>query len=59
MIAVRADFAFMASESVEAGMQPSLVVFDDDDKEAFCAIGVRTKTVTEQTFKHFEEQRPR
>ena len=34
-------------------MQPSLVVFDGD-KEAFWAIGVRTKTVTEQIVKYFK-----
>ena len=52
-IVTSADFAFMGSEEAEEDMQPSLVVFDDD-KEAFWAIGVRTKTVTEQIVKYLK-----
>ena len=53
-ITVSAVFAFMGSEEAEEDMQPSLAVFDDD-KEAFWAIGVRTKTVTEQIVKYFKD----
>ena len=52
-ITVSADFAFMGSEDAEEDMQPSLVV-SDGNKEAFWAICVRTKTVTEQIVKYFK-----
>ena len=44
-VAVSADFAFLVPEEVEEGMQPSLVMYDDD-KKAFLPAGVNTKAVT-------------
>ena len=35
-------------------MQPSLVIYDDS-KDAFWAMGVRTKAVTKQLVKHFKD----
>ena len=44
-VTVSADYAFMASEEEEEGMQPSLVMFEDG-KKAFW-VGVATKGVSE------------
>ena len=41
-----ADYAFMVSEEIEEGMQPTLVMYDDD-KKSFWAIGVSQKGVTQ------------
>ena len=35
-------------------MQPSLVIYDDS-KDAFWAVGVKSKAVTEQLVKHFKD----
>ena len=51
-ITISCDYALMGSEEADENMQPSLVRFDDD-KEAFWAIGVKSKTVTEPLVKHF------
>ena len=37
-----ANYAFMGSEEAEEGMQPTLVMYDDD-KKSFWAIGVKQK----------------
>ena len=43
-VTVRADHAFMVAESFEEGMQPTLVIYDDD--KMWCwAIGVQGKSV--------------
>ena len=46
-----ADYAFMVAEEVEEGMQPTLVMYDDD-KQSFWAIGVSQKGVTEPIVKY-------
>ena len=51
-VTISCDYAFMGSEEADENMQPSLVIFDDD-KEAFWAIGVNSKSVTEPLVKHF------
>ena len=45
-VTVSADYAFIASEEKEEGMQPFLVMFDSG-KKAFWAIGVAAKEVSE------------
>ena len=52
-ITVSCDYAFMNAEEVDEDVQPSLVIYDDD-KDAFWAIGVKSKTVTEPLVKHFK-----
>ena len=46
-----ADYAFMGSEEAEEGMQPTLVMYDDD-KKSFWAMGVKQKGVTEQVVQY-------
>ena len=46
-----ADYAFMVAEEEEEGMQPTLVMYDDD-KQSFWAIGVNQKGVTESIVKY-------
>ena len=53
-ITVHSDYAFMGSEEADENIQPSLVIYDDS-KDSFWAVGVRTKTVTEQLVKHFKD----
>ena len=50
-ITVSADYAFMVSEEIEEGMQPTLIMFDDD-KMACLALGVQQKGVTEAITKY-------
>ena len=45
------DYAFMTAEDAEETMQPTLVIFDDD-KQAFWALGVEQKGVTEGIVKY-------
>ena len=52
-ITIHSDYAFLTAEEADEDMQPSLVIFDDD-KEAFWAIGVRNKTVTEPLVEYFK-----
>ena len=42
-----ADYAFMTGEEAEEGMQPALIMYDDD-RQSFWALGVTQKGVTEQ-----------
>ena len=49
-----ADYAFMGSEEAEEGMQPTLVMYDDD-KESFWAIGVQQKGPTEPLVRYCVE----
>ena len=44
-------YAFLGAEEAEEGMQPTLVIYDDD-KRSFWAIGVREKGVTEAIVKY-------
>ena len=53
-ITVSCDYALMGAEEADEDMLPSLVIFVDD-KGAFWAIGMRTKTVTEQLVKYFKD----
>ena len=53
-ITVNADFAFMGPEEAEEDMQPSIVIYDDN-KDAFWAMGIKTKAVTEGTVKYFKD----
>ena len=46
-----ADYALMVAEEEEEGMQPTLVMYDDD-KQSFWAIGVSQKGVTEPIVKY-------
>ena len=46
-----ADYAFMGSKEAEEGMQPSLVMYNDD-KKSFWAMGVKQKGVKEQVVQH-------
>ena len=51
-ITFSADYAFMgADKEAEEGMQPTLVMYDDD-KKAFWALGVSQKGVTESIVKY-------
>ena len=50
-ITVSADYAFMVSEEAEEGMQPTLIMFDDDEL-AFWALEVQQKGVTEAITKY-------
>ena len=52
-IFVHSDDAFMGSERADEEMQPRLVIYDDS-KDAFWAMGVRTKSVTEPLVRHFK-----
>ena len=45
-----ADYAFMGSEEAEEGMQPTLIMYDDD-KRSFWALGVRRKGVSDSVVK--------
>ena len=45
------DYAFMVAEEIEEGMQPTLVIYDDD-KMSFWALGVEQKGVTEGIVKY-------
>ena len=54
VVTVGCDSAFMGAEEADEEMQPSLVIFDDG-KEAFSAIGTRTKTVIEPLVKYFKD----
>ena len=45
-ITVSCNYASMGSEEKDENIQPSLIIFDDD-KEAFWAIGVKSKTLTD------------
>ena len=49
-----ADYAFMGSEEAEEGMQPTLIMYDDD-KQSFWALGVKQKGVTESVVKYCVE----
>ena len=49
-VTLSADYAFMGSEEYEKGMQPTLMMHDDG-KEAFWALGVSKKGVTEPIVK--------
>ena len=46
-----ADCAFIGSEEAEEGMQPTLVMYDDDRK-SFWAMGVKQTGVTEQVVRY-------
>ena len=50
-VAWSADYAFMGSEESEEGMQPTLVMYDDD-KKSFWAMGVKQKGVSEQVVQY-------
>ena len=41
-VTIHMDYAFLGSEEAEEGMQPTLVMFDDD-KLSFWALAVRQK----------------
>ena len=45
-----ADYAFMGSEEAEEGMQPTLIMYDDD-KRSFWALGVWRKGVSDLVVK--------
>jgi hypothetical protein len=49
-----ADYAFMGAEEAEEGMQPTLVMYDDD-KQSFWALGVRQKGANDATVKYCVE----
>ena len=50
-VTVMMDYAFLGAEEAEEGMQPTLVIYDDD-KRSFWAIAVREKGVTEPIVKY-------
>ena len=50
-VTVHMDYAFMTAEDADESMQPTLVVFDDD-KQAFWALAVEQKGVTEGIVKY-------
>ena len=51
---MHSDYAFLGPEEEEEGMQPSLVVYGDD-KDAFWAIGIASKAVTQPLVKYFKD----
>ena len=53
-VTIHSDYAFLGSEEAHADVQPSLVVYDDH-KDAFWALGVKSKTVTESLVKYFKD----
>ena len=53
-ITVHSDYAFLGPAEEEEGMQPCLVVYDDD-KNAFWAIGIKSKAVTQSIVKYFKD----
>ena len=53
-ITVHSDFAFQGPDDEEEGMQPFLVVYDDD-KNAFWAVGIKIKAVTHSIVKCYKD----
>ena len=53
-ITVHSDFAFQGPDDEEEGMQPCLVVYDDD-KNAFWAVGIKSKAVTHSLVKYYKD----
>ena len=50
-VTIHMDYAFLGSEEAEEGMQPTLVMFDDD-KLSFWALAVRQKGATNAVVKY-------
>ena len=49
-VTVHMDYAFTTAEEAEETMQPTLIVYDDD-QQSFWALGVKQKGVTEEIVK--------
>ena len=52
-VTVSADHAFLVAEEFEEGMQPTFVIYDDDDRMSLWAIGVQGKAATEPVAQYF------
>ena len=50
-VTIHMDYAFLGSEEAEEGMQPTLVMFDDD-KLSFWALAVKQKGATNAVVKY-------